>query len=180
MSATKVITGVVRGSYLNLFEPRSSNDGGDPKYGLTILIPKTDTATLKKIRDAQETAIISKWPNKRPPKIDTTLHDGDGVRPASGEPFGEECKGHYVMTVSSKDRPGLVDSNVEPILDRGSVVSGDYFRVSMNAYAYDTAGKRGVSFGLNNVQFIRKGEPLTSKSRAEDDFDAIDDEEDFI
>jgi hypothetical protein len=173
MSATKVVTGEVRGSYLNLWEPRANQEGQTPKYSMTLLIPKSDTATLAKIKAAQEAAIAAKWPSKRPARIDLTLHDGDGVKPSTGEPFPAECKGHMVMSVSSKTQPGVVDQRVQPVIDRTMFVSGDYFRVSINGYAYEVNGKRGVSFGLNNVQFMRKGEPLGSVARAEDDFTPV-------
>jgi len=175
-ASTKIVTGKVRFSYCNIFEPRAMQEGADPKYSITLLIPKSDKATVEKIKAAQETAIVSKWAGKRPAKISTTLHDGDGVREKTGEEFGPECKGHYVMTVSSKQRPGVVDADRNEVLDKMAVQSGDYGRVSINAYAYDSNGNRGVSFGLNNVQFLEKGEPLGGRSRAEDDFADNDDE----
>lgn len=169
-ASTKVVTGKVRLSYCNLFEPRAQQEGGDKKYSVTILIPKSDTVTVSKIKAAQEAAIDAKWPTKRPPKLATTLHDGDGVKEKTGEEFGPECKGHWVMSVSSKQQPGVVDADRNEILDKTAVVSGDYGRVSINAYVYDVNGNRGVSFGLNNAQFLEKGEPLGGRTRAEDDF----------
>ena len=177
---TKVVTGRVRLSYTSLFEARASRDnpGAEPKFSTTILIPKSDTKTLAAIKAAQEAAIAAKWP-KRPAKIASTLHDGDGVKEKTGEPYGPECKGHWVMSVASKVRPNVVDASLQPILDASMVRSGDYARVSINAYCYDTSGNRGVSFGLNNVQKLADGEPLGGgRSRAEDDFTAV--EEDFL
>lgn len=176
--STKVVTQEVRGTYLNLWDPRPVADGAEPKFSMTLLIPKSDTQTLAKIKAAQEAAISKKWP-KRPAKVDMTMHDGDGVKPSNGEPFSPECKGHMVMSVSSKQAPQIVDQRVQPIVDRGLFVSGDYFRVSINAYAYDVSGKKGVSFGLNNVQFLRKGQPLGNVSRAEDDFTAVETSDEF-
>lgn len=175
-ASTKVVTNKVRLSYCNLFEPRAQQEGGEPKYSVTILIPKADTATVNKIKAAQEAAINAKWPTKRPAKVATTLHDGDGVKEKTGEEFGPECKGHWVMSVSSKQQPGVVDENLNEILDKTAVVSGDYGRVSINAYGYDVNGNRGVSFGLNNVQFKERGEPLGGRARAEEDFADNDDE----
>ena len=177
-ASTKVVTGKVRLSYCNLFEPRAQQEGGEAKYSVTILIPKSDTATVEKIKAAQEAAVAAKWPTKRPAKIATTLHDGDGVKEKTGEEFGPECKGHWVMSVSSKQRPGLVDENLNEIMDKTAIVSGDYGRVSINAYGYDVNGNRGVSFGLGNVQLVAEGEALSSRTRAEDDFS--DDFEDFL
>jgi len=178
MSTTKVVTGKVRLSYAFLFEARAprENPEGEKKFSTSILIPKTDKETLTKIKAAQEAAIAAKWPGKRPAKIAMTLHDGDGVKEKTGEPYGPECKGHYVMAVSSKMRPGIVDTDMNKIIDSSEISSGDYARVSINAYAYDVSGNRGVSFGLGNVQFLSKGEPLGGSTRAEDDFTAVDDD----
>lgn len=177
---TKVVTGRVRLSYTSLDQARAPKDNpsAEPKFSTTILIPKSDTKTLAAIKAAQEVAIAAKWP-KRPAKVSSTLHDGDGVKEKTGEAYGPECKGHFVMTVASKTRPGLVDAALQPIMESGVVRSGDYARVSINAYCYDTNGNRGVSFGLNNVQKLADGEPLgASRSRAEDDFTEV--TEDFL
>jgi hypothetical protein len=171
--STKVVTGVIRGSYCKLFKaelPKNAKEGDTPKFGMTILIPKDDKATLAKIEAARETAINLKFPGKRPAKIDTTLHDGDLPRPSNGEEFGEECKGHWVMAVASKFKPKILDRDSNEIIDPAECGSGDYFKVSLNAYGYDFSGKRGVSFGLGNVLFWDRGQSLGGTSRAEDDF----------
>lgn len=177
---TKVVTGRVRLSHAYVDQARAPKDNpaGEPKFSTTILIPKSDTKTYNAIKAAQEFAIAAKWP-KRPAKVASTLHDGDGVKEKTGEAYGPECKGHWVMSCASKTRPGLVDKDLNPILELGQVRSGDYARASLNAYCYDVNGNRGVSFGLNNVQKLADGEPLGSgRTRAEDDFTAV--EEDFL
>jgi hypothetical protein len=175
---TKVVTGKVRLSYCNLFTavaPRD-NPAGEPKFSVALLIPKSDTKTVAALKAAQEFAIAAKWP-KRPAKVASTLHDGDGVKEKTGEAYGPECKGHWVMSVSSKVRPGVVDVNLQPVMDASEVRSGDYARVSINAYCYDSSGNRGVSFGLNNVQKLETGEALgAGRTRAEDDFTAVTDD----
>jgi hypothetical protein len=170
---TKAVTGVVRGSYLSLFQaklPQNAKEGDTPKYSMTVLIPKTDVATLAKLEAAREVAITTKWPGKRPAKIDTTLHDGDAPKVSNGEDYGDECKGHMVMAVASKYKPKILDRESNEIIDPAECGSGDYFKVSLSAYGYDYSGKRGVSFGLGNVLFWERGESLGGKSRAEDDF----------
>lgn len=102
-----------------------------------------------------------------------------GVGVGSNYNEGEEYAGHYFMNVSSKTKPGVVDSQVQPILDSTEVYSGCYGRVSINFYPYDTAGNRGIGAGLNNVQKLADGESLGGKSRAEDDFE-VEDDEDFL
>lgn len=170
VSVTKFTTGVIRGSYLNVFKAKAQKEGDEPKFSMVCLIPKTDTVTLEKIKKAQEAAIVAKWPNKRPPKVDSTLHDGDGVRPSTGEPFGDECKGCMVISVSSKFKPQIIDRTSNDIIDPSEAMSGDYFKVSLNFYGYDFSGKRGVSAGLGNMLLWEKGEPLGGTSRAADDF----------
>lgn len=170
-TGTKVVTGVIRGSYLHLFTPRPADEEGKPpKYQMTLLIPKTDTATVAKIKAAQEAAITLKWPNKRPAKVEHTMHDGDGVRPKSGDPFGDECKGHWVIAVSSKFKPEVLDRQNNEIIDPNGAMSGDYFKVSINFYAFEAKGNRGTSAGLNNVLLWDKGESLGGRGRAADDF----------
>ena len=108
---TKVLTGEVRLSYCNLTTPRASQQGGEPKYSVTMLIPKSDTATKAdidaSIQAAVNEAVSKKWGGVRPPMIKDILHDGDGVRP-SGLPYGPECKGHWVLTASTKNPPQVV------------------------------------------------------------------------
>lgn len=172
-ASNRVVTGVVRGSYLKVFKaelPKTAKPGDVPKFGMTVLIPKTDTATLGRIAAAQDTAISIKWPGKRPAKIDITLHDGDLPRPSTGESFGPECAGHMVMALNTKNKPKILDREGNEVIDPGAINSGDYFKVSMGFFGYEVSGKRGVSAGLNSLLFWEKGESLGGSSRAEDDF----------
>lgn len=172
--STKVVTGKVRFSFVNVFAPRASEDGGDPKYSLTILIPKSDTATLNKIKaaiaEARDTFCERNGANSLPAKPLTPLHDGDGMKPTSGEPYGPECKGCYVMAVSSKQKPIIVDSFRNEITDPAEVYSGCYGRASINFYGYSKNGKKGISAGLLSVQKLHDGEPFGTVGSA-DDFD---------
>lgn len=173
-SATKVVTGEVRLSYAHLWEPYAQQDDQEPKYSCAILIPKTDTVTINKIRKAQKAALdaglVSKFGGKKPPNLKTTLRDGDEEADLERNP---EYAGHYFMNVSSKTKPGIVDRNVNPILDSSEVYSGCYARVSINAFAYSVSGNKGISFGLNHVQKLRDGDFLGGRTRAEDDFDSV-------
>lgn len=171
-AATKVVTGKVRLSYVHIFEAFSNNDQ-EAKFSCVILIPKKDKDTLAKIRAAQKAAADSftKWPNgKVPANLPTTLHDGDEEADLERNP---EYEGHMYMAINSKTRPGIVDEDVNPILDSTQVYSGCYARVSMNAFAYNTQGNKGVSFGLNHVQKMGDGDYLGGRSKAEDDFEPL-------
>lgn len=173
-NVTSVVTGEVRLSYVNLFQPRAAQQGGEPKYSVTILLPKSDTATYQRIQQAIQAAfekgVVEKWNGARPP-LKHTIHDGDGVRP-SGEPFGPECRGHWVFNASSKQQPEIVDANLNPIIDQTKVYSGVYGRVHVNFYAYNQSGNRGIAAGLGPVQILRDGEPLGGRVSAADAFGA--------
>lgn len=169
-----VTTGKVRFSFMNVFTPRAPQEGGEPKYSVTLLIPKSDMATVQAIQQAMESAIQegigSTFGGARPPRLNLPLYDGDGVRPASGEPFGEECKGHFVMTASSLQQPSIVDVNVQPIINQAEIYSGCYGRASIRFYAYNKNGNKGVGCGLGNIQKVADGDPLTGRTTAADDF----------
>ena len=179
---TKVITGVnTRWSYVNAWEPKSIN-GGAPKYSVSLIIPKSDTKTLEKIRAAIQAAYEEgqsklKGNGRSVPALSalkTPLRDGDAERPDD-----EAYANAYFVNANSGTAPGIVDADRNPILERSEVYSGVYGRASINFYAFNSNGNKGIACGLNNLQKIRDGEPLGGKSRAEDDF-AEADEEDFL
>lgn len=170
-SPTRVVTGKVRLSYVHLFEPYTNDPEKEARYSVTILIPKSDKTTLAKIKEAQRVAIeegkAKTFGGRIPANLKNTLHDGDEEADLERNP---EYAGHYYMAMSSKTRPGVVDQDLNAILDSTQVYSGCYARVSINAFPYSNSGNKGVSFGLNNVQFLDDGEPLGGRTRAEDDF----------
>ena len=73
-----------------------------------------------------------------------------------------------------------IRDSVQPILDRNEVYSGCYARVSISLYPFNTNGNKGIACGLGNIQKIADGEPLGGRTRAEDDFEAYDEEDDFL
>lgn len=150
---SKVVTGTVRLSYANVWTPRAANEGSEPKYSASIIIPKADTATVDAIKKAIEVAIqegVGKFGGKIPPRatLKLPLRDGDEERPDD-----EAYKNAYFLNATSKLAPGIVDKHVQPILDHSEVYSGVYARVSLNFYAFNTSGNRGVACGLGNIQF---------------------------
>lgn len=171
---TKVLTNEVRLSYVALTAPRASQQGGEAKYSATLLIPKTDTATkanLDSSADAAAQDALSKiWNGVRPPVLPIPIHDGDGVR-ENGTPFGPECKGCWVITASSKNKPQVVhQSDVNTELAPQDIYSGMYARVTVNFFGYLNNGKKGIGCGLGNVMKTRDGEPLAGGASAVSDF----------
>lgn len=181
MPNTKVVTGKVRFSYANIFKSRSFDTNQEEKFSLCVLIPKSDKATLKKIQNAIDAAKEigkQKWGGKVPGNLKTPLRDGDVERADEAE----EYTGVYFLNASSKIKPGIVDSNLNEILEPTEVYSGCYGRVSLNFYPFNSNGNKGIAVGLQNVQKLADGEPLgLARASAENDFgDFEDDDEDFL
>lgn len=178
---TKVITGPkTRWSYANVWDPKSIN-GGTPKFSVSLIVPKSDIATVKKIEAAIQAAYEEgesklKGNGKSVPSLKvlkTPLRDGNLERlddPAYAN--------SYFINANSATAPGIVDADRQPILERSEVYSGVYGRASINFYAFNSNGNKGIACGLNNLQKIADGEPLGGKSRAEDDFAT--EEDDFL
>ena len=177
---TKVITGKVRLSYANVWEPASIN-GGEEKYSVSLIIPKSDTTTIGAIQAAVDAAIeagIGKFGGKKPNKASSKLplRDGDIERPEE-----ENYKDAYFINANSRTAPQIVDRKVQPILDRDVVYSGCYARVSITLYAFNSNGNKGIACGLGNIQKVADGKPLDGRTTAASDFRNLDDaDEDFL
>lgn len=180
---TKVVTGKVRLSYLHVFEA-ASIEGSDPKFSVSIIIPKSDKATIKKIESAVdaaikagETKLAGKNGKVNKNAIKLPLRDGDIDR--EDDPAYADS---YFMNANSKNRPGVVDRDLFPIMDQSELYSGCYGRVSVNLYAFNSNGNKGIACGLNNVQKLSDGEALGGAvSKAEDDFgDDYEDDDDLL
>lgn len=178
----KVITGKdTRWSYANVWEPKAIN-GGAPKYSVSLIVPKSDTATVAKIKAAIEAAYHEGEAKLKgngrsvPPLavIKNPLRDGDVERP--DDPAYANA---YFVNANSATAPGIVDADRNPILSRSEVYSGVYGRASINFYAFNSNGNKGIACGLNNLQKLRDGDPLGGKASAESDF-ATDDDSDFL
>ena len=173
----KVLTGEVRLSYVYLDTPRAAQQGEKPKYSVTLLIPKSDTATKADIDAAMEAAAkeatAKTWGGIRPPYLKSVIHDGDGVRP-SGVAFGPECEGHWVLTASTKMKPQVVGiDNINCELAPTDIYSGMYARVTICFFGYSNSGNKGVCCILGNVMKTRDGEPLSGGASAASDFAGI-------
>ena len=172
VNPAKVITGVCRLSYANIWQAKSIN-GGAPKYSASVLIPKSDTKTVAKVKAAIQAAYEEgegklKGNGKTAPSLaslKTPFRDGDTERPDD-----EAYAGHWFINANSNTAPGVVDANREPIYDTSEIYSGVYARVSLSFYAFNSNGNRGIACALQNIQKVRDGEALGGKSKAEDDF----------
>lgn len=174
MNTQKVITGKVRFSYVHVFEPAAVNEDGDKKYSVSIIIPKSDKKTIKKIEEAIEAAKeagISKWGGKLPKALKMPLRDGDLEK-------DDECyEDSMFVNAKSNNKPGIVDANLDEIISRDEFYSGCYGRASLTFYPYEANGSKGIACALNNVQKLEDGERLggSSATAAEDFGDENDD-----
>lgn len=181
----KIITGRVRFSYVNVFHAVAIGESEDKKYNVSIIIPKSDKKTLKKIKDAIETAKeegkSSKFGGKIPANLKTPLRDGDEDRPDD-----EAYANSYFINATSNTKPGVVTRDLEPITDEEEFYSGCYGRASLTFYAFNANGNRGIAAGLNHVQKTSDGEHLGGRVSVDVDFaddpdfdDFEDDEDDY-
>jgi len=161
-----IITPEFRGSYVTLTEPRPPAEGQKPVYSMVVVIPKSNTEFLEKLENAIEETAKAKF-GKLPPKLKSTLRDGD-------EEEKEEFKDSIIFNVKSATRPGVVDTDLQPIIDPEELYSGAWYRASINPFAWDhPTGGKGVSFGLNNVMKVRDDEPFSGRKTADEDFKAF-------
>ncbi len=182
VQSTKVITGKVRFSYVNIFKSRSFQTGQDEKFSICLLIPKKDKDTIRKIKAAIEAAkkqgVADKWGGKLPGNLKLPLRDGDEERADEAE----EYAGMYFLNANSAQKPGIIDMYKNEILDPAEVYSGCWGRASINFFPFNSNGNKGIGVGLNNIQKLGDDEPLgASRASAESDFaDDYEDDDDLL
>lgn len=166
---TKVITGKVRFSYAHVFEPSAIKEDQDKKYSVSIIIPKKDKKTLKKIEAAIQEALEegkTKFGGSIPKKWKNPLRDGDEEREDD-----ENYENSMFINAASQRKPYVIDEDINDIMDKEEFYSGCYGRASVNFYAFNASGNKGIACGLNGVQKLEDGEHLGgSASTAEEDF----------
>ena len=178
-SKTKVVTGMVRLSYAHIWTPQTTDEGKE-KYSVCLLISKTDTETIDRIQRAVQAAIergtaVFGGRTPAPSLLKLPLRDGDAERPEDAA-----YRSCVFLNASSDTAPQIVDQRVQRILRQEEVYSGCYARVSLNFYAYNTKGNKGIAAGLGNIQKVRDGERLDGRMNAEDEFDCLPEEDDDL
>lgn len=172
-SATKVLI-KCRLSYAHVWEPKPETAQFDAgKYTAVLIIPKSDTATIKKIKAAIEAARVAgkdKLAGVKAKAIKYPLKDAE-----EEEMEGAEFENCMFLNAKSPTAPQIVDRAVEPILDRAEVYSGCYCNVTVNFFAYNQ-GAAGIGAGLGNIQKLKDGERLSGGATAQQDFEALEDD----
>lgn len=173
LKMAKVVTGKVRASFFKADIGEVNKLNGKHEYSVQIIINKDDAETVSAIKSAAKQALVEKFGDKIPKNIRNPLRDGDTETNQDGEPKGVVYEEKYFMNVKSNKRPGIINTKGVEVAD-GKIKSGDYIRVSLNAFGYSNAGNNGVSFGLNNVLFVEEGESIGSgRTTAADDFGIV-------
>lgn len=167
-----------RFSYLNYHEPKAAPGAPKPKYSVCLLIPKTDVKEKQKADAAINAALAAKFGTKVPQGLKMPVRDGDD--PKDNPKNREEMKGHWFINCTSFDKPGIVDKDRNPIIEKSEIYSGMFGRVQVNFYYFDVGTNKGIACGLNNLQKVKDGENLTGRQKAEEAFadDAVFDDVD--
>lgn len=166
---TKVITGSVKLNYVNVKEPRSNLLSVEPKYSITILIPK-ESETINKVYEGIYNATkngLDLWGGQVPSDLISCLKDGDEVS-------REEYKNHFYINATSKYKPQIVDKDLR-LLDVDKLYNGCVARVSINFYPYNhkESNNKGISCELLNIQKLQDGDLILNRASAIDDFSTV-------
>ena len=158
---TRIVIKDARFAYVHLLEPRAAAEGAEAKYSVTLIIPKSDEATIASIKAAMKAAVSKKFGDKPPKGLRNPLRDGDEKDNDTGEYLkGEEFNGNLYISASSKKPVRALAGKARLPATEEHLQSGNYGAAELNFYGYDAAGNRGVAAGLNGVWITRKSEPL--------------------
>lgn len=165
MAQRKFITPEFRGSFVAIDKPKrvKGDDTSEPKFQVLAAFDKDDEDTHAELQAMVEAAAIDKW-GKVPPKFKSPIKDGDD------EEY-DNLKGKWTLNLTNTKRPGVVDADVDPIMDMDEIYSGAWYRASIRCYAWEhPTGGKGASFSLDNLMKIRDDERFDGATSAEDDF----------
>ncbi len=172
----RYVTPVFRASFPAVFTAESF-EGGAPKFGVSAVwtpakFTDKEKALWAAIKDALNKEALAKF--KKPWKeLPANIKRGlrDGAEKAGMEGYGE---GTLFANISTKLRPGVIDKDKSPIgPEHGNadeIYPGCYCRATVTVYSYDNKGK-GVAIGLMNLQKVKDGPRLDSRTDASEDFD---------
>lgn len=169
-----------RCSYLNVNQPRAFGTE-KPRYSVSVIIPKSKTNEVNKIKAAIKQAYedgantLKGKGSTLPPleSIDNPLRDGD----AKGDPAYADS---YYINAKNTRKPGVVDTNRNPIIQTDELYSGIYARVAISFFAYNKAGHKGIGASLLYLMKTADGEPLGSTVSIDDVFGSDSSDDDFL
>lgn len=155
-------------SYPHVFEP-SSYEGSEPKYSCSILVPKEGSDSfIEELEALQDAAIKEAFGDKVPRNFQRWgITDGD-------EKNDPTAHGNWIIKAANKQKPKVVDSDKNEILDKGEIYGGAYCRMNLQAFSYGNSTQAGVTLQLLAVQKTKDGQPFggaaATMAAAIDDF----------
>lgn len=157
----------VRLSFPALFQAKSAQAGGEPKFSAAFLIDKSDEQ-LNVISAAIKDCIKEKFGDQPPKGIKSCLRDGD-------EKEFDGYEGHMYVSASSARRPLVIDRDRTPLgAEDGRPYAGCYVNAIVRLWAQDNKYGRRINAELSGVQFLKDGDPFGSSAPARpDDFEAV-------
>ncbi len=157
-----IITGPVRLAFDNLFTLPTKKPGqsGEPKFGTSILFPPNVDFSI--ISEEYYKALGQFFPEYYVAGANGAAGQYHGLHSpfrdqAEKMRFGGFTPGCTFMNCTSKFKPPLVDSRMNPIVDPSKVYPGVWAICVINAYPYGKnppQPKKGVAFGLQSVMII--------------------------
>ena len=180
--ADTINTPVFRAAFISVFKAIKAKDAGEdakPKYTIRACFPpEADLEPMKKL--AAEAA-KEKWGDKlNDKKFAEKLHSPFRTNDELDSPIPGIGDDWVIMTLAANEdrRPGIVDRKLNDIIDEEEVYPGAWYRAQVRAYAWEFSSKRGVSFGLQNVQKMKDDEQLgAGRMPASKAFESVPDED---
>lgn len=172
-----LITPEFRVSYPQVFKPKLNDLNGKEEFSVVALFPPG--ADLKHLYAAAADAIAKKWPNGKPANLKSPFRKQEERKREDGTMPEGYVEGGIFINLKSTRAPGVIDQRNQPIIDAEHFYAGCYAKASVSVFAYEARNKqgqvlsRGVSFGLNNIQKQRDGEPFSGRRKAEEEFEPV-------
>lgn len=185
-------------SFSQLFAPKASGQGA-PKFKANLILSddsavKIDgkvtkgVAAIEKALKVACDAVMKEKFGKVPAKnVNWVVRDGaDVIDQSTDEPYDGYGEGvTYIAASSQADRPPqVVDRNPSVTINAidNKIKDGDFVYAVIDVYAFDATknqGGKGVTAGLQIVQFFKKGEAFgESQLDAENELEDLGEDED--
>lgn len=178
---SKVVLKNVRLSFPDLFNPKSFQDGDEPKYRASFLIPKEDEKQLAAIEAAVKETAEAKWGKKAESVLKSIRGNANKFCFRDGEEKDYDgYAGNMALSANNKARPLVIDRDKTPLTAAdGKPYAGCYVNATLEVFAYDKPAN-GISCSLKGVQFVKDGDAFGGGAPASpDEFEdlGVDEEE---
>lgn len=172
----KLVLKNVRVAFPTLFEAKTVNGEGEPRFSATFIIPPTDPLVKEIAAAIQETA-KAKWGEKAGAVLQDLVAKGRVCfsklpkTNSSGEVY-DGFEGNTWLSASNKTRPLILDRDKSQLTAAdGRPYGGCYVNASIELWAQDNNFGRRINASLKGVQFVRDGDAFGGGAPASpDDF----------